>query len=574
MGTDHVHNDYPRITLDLELDPSLAHQLDLDELQDAVSQDLGEMLHVLGVPGEPLVQIKTAQEATGRAEWFLSVSINGQLCRFASELLRHVYHYVADEDLEDIATSARVLESLRELSPEQVGAFVRLTCAEIIKRSPVVLLTADAAAAYQEALVHGFHDADLPDVQWLQPILTGVLNWRIAIADQTTVAQVLKDGLAQGRSQAVITEDLIAALRPKAIEIHLPLAYLKEITLNTTESDRGNFAMMRDGLFYEIGARYPSIRFVPSEGLKSHSFRVKINHLTTLPWQGLRADECLVNDTPDRLGLLRIKGRAAINPANLSACAIIHAKDANLAEEAGLTTWNQIGYLVLALSAELRAYAACFLDREEVETYLGDLELAFPQLIEAARARVSPELMTQTLRLLLAEEISIRDLRQILQAMIHLDYDGPKYTVFDPRLEEYRRPEDEWFSDPVNLVSLVRITMKRYIGHKYARGGNVLVVFLLDPEIEALLANPQMMAADAYLARLEPRDRDRILAAVRAELGSLPPTAQLPMVLTTCSVRPIFRGLIAPELPRMAAMCYQELSPDMNIQPIARNGLS
>ncbi len=570
MGSDHVENNHPIITLTLELASSLAHQLDLDALQGEMSQDLAEMLSLLGIPGEPLVQIRSAHETARDTERFLTVSINSQPCTFSSELMHRVYYYIADKNYNGTVTLMRILSLLREMSPEQVDAFVRLTCSEIIRRSPAVLLIVESVAAYRAELVNGSDGSSLPDTRRLQTLLAPVLNLCISIADRTVVAQVLQEGVNQEKPDAAISEDLIAALRPKVIEVQLPYAYLKQVTLDTSESDRGNFAMMRDGLFYELGLRYPTIHFVPTENLKPDSFRFKINHLTTLPVRGLRSDECLVNDEPDRLGLLRIQGRATINPANLSTCSAIHVNDVDLAEEAGLTTWNQIGYLVLAMSSELRTHAAYFLDCDEVETYLGDLESAFPELVEAARAHISPQLMTQTLRLLLTEEISIRNLRQILQSMIDLDHDGSKHTVFDPHTATYRRPDDAWFSDPVNLASLVRTRMNRCISQKYTRGQNTIVVYLLDSEIERLLTNGRMISAQAYPVRLEPRDRDRILAAVRAEIGSLPATAQKPVVLTTSSARPVFRDLIALEFPRVAVLCYHELSPDMNIQPIAR----
>ena len=42
------------------------------------------------------------------------------------------------------------------------------------------------------------------------------------------------------------------------------------------------------------------------------------------------------------------------------------------------------------------------------------------------------------------------------------------------------------------------------------------------------------------------------------------------VVLTTFEVRRRLRWLIEREWPRLAVLAYQELSPDMNIQPIVR----
>ena len=570
MTTESTDKNSPRIILSLELAASIARKLDPESLQSDMTQELGEVLEVLGIPGEPLVHIADFQDSNKGAERLLAVSVNGQPCTFADEWIHRAYMYVAEEHSGGTPPSVPLLELLREVSPEQVALFVRFSCREIISRQPHVLLTVDSVAAYRAALADGSDESLLPDAHSLQSLLSTVLNLRISIADRATAAQILKEGVAQEKPLVSVSEDLIAALRPKAIEVQLPSAYLKQITLNTAESELGIFAMMRDGLFYELGVRYPAIRFLLTEDLEPESFRFRINHLTTLPTRGLLADEWLVNDEPDRLGLLRIQGRANINPVNLSICSTIRVEDKDLAEEAGLTTWNQIGFLILAMSAELRTYAACSLDREGVEIYLSDLELTFPQLIEAVRTSISLDLITLTMRLLLAEQTSIRNLRDILQSMIDFNFDDSKYIILDPRLAGRHRPSDEWLNDPVNFASFARIRLKQHISHKYTRSEDTLVGYLLDPEIEALLANDQMMELEAYLAQLEQRNRDRVLAAVRAEVGSLPPSATTPPVFTTSNVRPIFRELTALEFPQLAVLSYQELAPDMNIQPIGR----
>ena len=54
--------------------------------------------------------------------------------------------------------------------------------------------------------------------------------------------------------------------------------------------------------------------------------------------------------------------------------------------------------------------------------------------------------------------------------------------------------------------------------------------------------------------------------AVRSEIG----TEANPVILTTLGVRREFRELIESEFPQVAVLAYQELSPDLNIQPVAR----
>jgi flagellar biosynthesis component FlhA len=563
-----------KITFDIDLARPLVERLAADNLPAGITQDLQNLLQTLGIPATPQVKLIPIDQADTSQAQVLALSVDDQPLPFPSKLLTGIYHYIATEMDEEELLSASLLPALGGLSAAQLGDFVRLACTEILKHAPATLLTFKAAAAYRARLGSLWGAADLPDADWLQKVLSPVLKLRIALTDLTTVVQVLQEDLAASQSQAQVSEKLIAALRPQVVEIQLPRDDLKQLTLNIPEKDRDSFSMVRDGLFYELGIRFPEFALVAVEDLEPHCFRFKINHLTTRPLRGLQMHECLVNDTPNRLRLLCIEGQTAVNPANLSVCATIPAEDAQLAEQGGLTTWDAFGYLVLALSAALRQSAPCFLDSAQIEANLDKLGLAYPKLVETARASLSPEKMVKVLRGLLSEEVSIRNLRQILEAMLNLDYDDSPITFFDRQFEVSRRPEQAWFEDPDNLQSLVRKSMCQYLSHKYKQRENTLVVYLLDPEIEEILSNDQMMPAQSYLSQIKRADKDRILSAIRKEVGSLPPTAKYPLLLTTFGVRPILRQLVAPIFPKLAVLSYDELAPDMNIEPVARINLN
>ena len=129
-------------------------------------------------------------------------------------------------------------------------------------------------------------------------------------------------------------------------------------------------------------------------------------------------EKVLVNDTVERLRLLNIEGEPATNPANGNECAWIDAQFRDVAEQAGLTTWDAAGYMVLHLSSVLRKNGAEFVGIQETMNMLEQLEQAFPALVkETVPKVVSPFQLTDILRRLIEEEISIRDLRSILQAL-------------------------------------------------------------------------------------------------------------------------------------------------------------
>lgn len=360
-----------------------------------------------------------------------------------------------------------------------------------------------------------------------------------------------KSALQKAKAQEGNTAKMMPVVTPIALEVASDLVPLVD--------DSSNFLaelipMMRDGLFYELGIRYPGIRVRGNDGSGGPgSYVISINEIP-MAVNTVDPRKCLVNDTPDRLKLLGIEATTAMNPANGVPCAWIPNSKQELAEQAGLTTWDAASYMVLHLSASLRKNAANFVGIQEVQNMLDQLEQAFPALVkEVIPKAVNLFQLTDILKRLVEEDISIRDLRSILQALAEW---GPHET------------------DSVLLTEQVRSNLKRYISYKFTGGQHTLVVYLLEPELEETIsAGIQRSPSGNYLA-LEPEVTQDILSAIRAEISNLPATAQQPVILTTQEIRRYFRKLVEIEFPHLAVLSYQELSSDMNIQPIARIGLS
>ena len=341
-------------------------------------------------------------------------------------------------------------------------------------------------------------------------------------------------------------------------------------TESSVEKEKQRFkekiAMMTDGLFSELGLVFPPIDFQVDKELTSPYFKIEWNNFKLPARKGLLKDKVLVNDTVDRLTLLNIKGEETRNPANGNECAFISSEFAEIAEQAGLTTWDSAGYLILSVTAIIRKNAAAFVNRSFIDLLLYQLDKAFPATVEQINKNFDKDFLVRIIRGLLAEEISIRNLYSILdtilsvRSIIHVDFS--KFIVFlisGGIIVSKKKKLDE--SNVNDYVEIVRNSLKRYISHKYTRGGNTLVVYLMDPTVESRLSQSQ---------NLTEAERNELIIGVRNEVGNLPPTAQMPVILTTMEIRHRLRREIQSEFPYIAVLSYQELSPDMNIQPIAR----
>jgi type III secretion protein V len=307
---------------------------------------------------------------------------------------------------------------------------------------------------------------------------------------------------------------------------------------------------MRDGLFVELGVRFPGVRARGNPNLPPGAYQIQINEVPVVTGQATLG-HVLCNDTVDRLKLMNIQGFEAINPATRQPAAWVPEQFRETLESAGLTTWDVPGYIILHLAAVLRRHAREFVGVQETQSMLDQLEKAFPAIVKEVVPKVVNVLkLTDILGRLVEEEISVRDLRSILQS-----------------LAEYGQVE----ADNVMLTEHVRSTLKRYVSHKYARGTGTLVVYLLDPQIEeAIRGSIKRTSAGTHLA-LEPEIAQEIVQAVKAECGHLPPSAQRPVILTAMDIRRYVRKLLEYDFnPPFSVVSYQELSPDLNIQPVAR----
>ncbi len=310
------------------------------------------------------------------------------------------------------------------------------------------------------------------------------------------------------------------------------------------------FDLMQDGLFYELGIILPGVKIDTDESLDENEFRIQLNDLRSPPDQGPAQDEFLVNDTSDRLFLLNLTGKKAVNPANGTEGALVQDRNTALkiCEKAGLTSWGPAGFVILALSSNVRRNAGNFLTTEILKFSLDRLNEAFPDLVDTTLKRFDEVILTRILRDLLDEELSIRDLRGILEALLEVSGssidDQSKNLVSSP-----------------HILSLLRKSLDRYISNKCKTRDNTLVVYLLDKLIEKRIMQERL---------LNDEERDRLIKAFFGEFGVLPVASQNPIILTTLGVRKKLKNLIEKEFPRIFVLCYQELGPDLNIQPIAR----
>ena len=301
----------------------------------------------------------------------------------------------------------------------------------------------------------------------------------------------------------------------------------------------------RESLFFSLGVAVPGVR-ARAAPLGPREYAVALQEIPVA--RGTAPSGLFVPSAPSTLVGLGASATPVIDPATGREASLIAAQDRGAAEAAGLAVLNASQLVGRHLEEVVRRRAHELVGLQETQTMLDQLERAYPALVRNVVPKpVALPLLADILRRLVEEGVSIRPLREILEALaIHAAAE----------------------KDPVVLTEAVRGALRRPITHKHTRGG-VVAVHLLDPLLEDTVRDAiQRTATGSYLALPPDLARD-IVAAVSRTLSG----AASPILLTQSDVRRFVRRLLENELPEVTVLSYQELDPTVTVQPLGRIGL-
>ena len=305
---------------------------------------------------------------------------------------------------------------------------------------------------------------------------------------------------------------------------------------------------MRQALYQDLGIRYPGVHVrTDSPMLENDEYAIMLNEVPVNRGK-IPENYLLTNETEENLRRYNLPFISYKNAAGLPSL-WVEERYREVMEKAGIKYWTPLEVLILHLSYFFRQSGQEFIGIQEVRSMLEFMERSFPDLVKEVTRLIPLQKLTEIFRRLVQEQISIKDLRTIMEA-----------------LSEWAQTE----KDTVLLTEYVRASLKRYISYKYSQGQSTLSVYLLDPEIEEMIRGAiKQTSAGSYLA-LDPDSVNLILKAMRNTITPVPPGGQPPVLLTAIDVRRFARKLIETEYPDVSVVSYQEVLPEIRIQPLGR----
>ena len=308
---------------------------------------------------------------------------------------------------------------------------------------------------------------------------------------------------------------------------------------------RGLLRGTRELMLRELGVALPRIQVRASAQLPQHGYEVR---LFEIPAAGGETHQQLVAlGDRQRLEALGATPGGPAEVAGLQGPAwLVSQQHTRALEEADppVQLVDAATQMTLHLGQVLRARADEFVGIQETRDMLDNLEISHPTLVcEVVPSKVSLGTLSEVLSALVAEGVSIRDLRLILEALAGAA--GENAAL---------------------LVEEARLALRRTISHSFAGPTHTLRALVLDPSVEGVVRDSiQKTAAGGRLA-MEPQLGRDIVAAVESSLPAHPGVA--PVLLTRQKLRRHVRRLLEEDLPQLTVLAFEELTPDTEVETV------
>ena len=359
---------------------------------------------------------------------------------------------------------------------------------------------------------------------------------------ETAAAAKAATGKAAG-APAVDPMDAILKLDELMLEVGIGLVPLVDIKQGGQLLAR--VKSLRKSLAQQLGFLVPSIHITDNLSLKEREYVIYLRGVEIARWE-MRRDRLLAVNSNPKPG--DIQGQETREPAFDSPAKWITPDLQAQAIAAGYAVVDHTSVLAAHLAELIKQNAHDLLTRHETKRLIDRLADSHPKLVE----ELTPKLMSlgeiqKVLQQLLREQVSVRDLGSILEALIETAATN---------------------KNPIILVESVRHALGRALIRPLLNERGQLKVVTLDSSIEEEClrsASQQSPAPQAGVIQIPVAQR--VFAGLRAMLGDQVAMAP-PVLLCSSPGRFYLKRLLEPLIPKIVVISPSEIPPAIQVQSL------
>jgi type III secretion protein V len=305
-------------------------------------------------------------------------------------------------------------------------------------------------------------------------------------------------------------------------------------------------ATIREDMSNDLGVSVPHVTLVTDAAIEAGRFRIELEDVPVAE-AIIATDKLLIDDEPVHLDLLGVRyEKSAPVFGRRDALWVDRGQEAALTA-AGIKFLAPDQVLSRSLGQMLRRYATHFIGIQETRQLLAKAESDYGELAVEAQKVASLQKIAEILRRLVEENVPIRNLRLIFEALVEW---GPREQ------------------DVVLLVEYVRMALGRQICFRVADRNRVIAAYVLERAVEDMLrAAVRPTTVGTFLSISDDAARP-IIDQIRRFQAGVKADVQ-PVVLATMDVRRHVRNLLSRNEIDIPVLSYQELAPEFSVQPLA-----
>lgn len=377
-----------------------------------------------------------------------------------------------------------------------------------------------------------------------------------ATQPESAVAEV--EQTAAGKAKTTETaagENLASLLKIDELTLEIGFQLISLVDEKQGGQMLNRVRALRRHLATELGFIVPSVHITDNLRLKPREYVVSLRGVEIARWQTEQNCLLAVNADPKARALPGVETR---EPAFGVNARWIQPGLEEQALAAGYSVVDQTTLIGTHLGELIRRHAHELLGRQEVKRLLDSINDSYPKLVE----ELVPKLLSlgevqRVLQQLLREQVSIRDLGTILEALVEAAQQSKNL---------------------VHMVEAVRQALGRGLVHSLLDSDGGLKVLMLDQRIENELVgtfDPQganLLLGDGARAGGMPADFLRRLVDSVKRLTGASSGSALPVLLCPSPARYHVRRWLEPFLPKVTVLSPVEIPPEIRVKSIGTVG--
>jgi len=311
---------------------------------------------------------------------------------------------------------------------------------------------------------------------------------------------------------------------------------------------------VRRKLSQDLGFLMPSVHIRDNLDLMPNVYRITLMGVTIAEAE-IHPERELAIDPGQVFG--KVEGIEAKDPAfGLDAC-WIEPEQKDQAQSLGYTVVDASTVVATHLNQILQKHAHELIGHEEAQQWLDQLAKISPRLAEElVPTTVSISILLKVLQNLLREEVPIRDMRSIAEAIVNV------------------HPKSQ---DPKVLTAAARLALKRMIIQSICGNDTEVPVITLDPELEQILLksvqqSQQTGAQDDIGMVLEPGMVEKLQRSLQESVQRQEMLGKPAILLVSAPLRPVLARFASYGVERLHVLSYQEIPDNKQVTIVASVG--